>query len=319
MLAFGKALPRIRDGRRGRAAQARPGTAQGAGDRGAAARDDPDPGRQRRVRQGQQDLRPDHHARPALQGGGRAATLPLPRQIGQAPRGHPAQPAPGPAGPPRCRSCAGRSCSSIWTRTAGRTPIDSGRGQRLPARDRRRRFHRQGLPHLVRPRCWPPGRSSEFESFDSQAAAKRNVTQAIERVASRLGNTPAICRKSYVHPEIVGAYLDGSLIEHLKAEIEEELRAELSGLEPEEVAVLVFLQQRLGREEPRTLAGDRNLTLARSVPWPTPDQGADHGQPGNHAAPGAGAPARPRGGDAALAPSFSRVSPAPAGSKARWR
>ncbi|HEX6012360.1 MAG TPA: hypothetical protein VFY87_11280 [Geminicoccaceae bacterium] len=90
---------------------------------------------------------------------------------------------------------------------------------------------------------------SEFESFDSQAAAKRNVTQAIERVAARLGNTPAICRKSYVHPEIVGAYLEGSLLENLKAEIEAELRRELAGLEPEEVAVLIFLQQRLARGE----------------------------------------------------------------------
>jgi DNA topoisomerase-1 len=89
---------------------------------------------------------------------------------------------------------------------------------------------------------------SEFEAFDSQAAAKRNVTQAIERVASRLGNTPTICRKSYVHPEVLDAYLDGSLIESLKTEIEDELRRELDGLEPEEVAVLIFLQQRLSRE-----------------------------------------------------------------------
>jgi DNA topoisomerase I len=86
---------------------------------------------------------------------------------------------------------------------------------------------------------------SEFESFDSQAAAKRNVTSAIERVATRLGDTLAICRKSYVHPEIVGAYLDGSLIANLKAEIEDELRHELAGLAPEEVAVLIFLQRRL--------------------------------------------------------------------------
>jgi DNA topoisomerase-1 len=87
-----------------------------------------------------------------------------------------------------------------------------------------------------------------FESFDTQAAAKRNVTQAIERVATRLGNTPTICRKSYVHPEVVTAYLDGSLIESLKAEIEDELRRQLDGLGPEEVAVLIFLQQRLNRE-----------------------------------------------------------------------
>lgn len=88
---------------------------------------------------------------------------------------------------------------------------------------------------------------SEFTAFDSETAAKRNVTQAIERVASRLGNTPAICRKSYVHPEIVGAYLEGSLLDNLRAEIEAELREELAGLEPEEVAVLIFLQQRLTR------------------------------------------------------------------------
>jgi DNA topoisomerase-1 len=89
----------------------------------------------------------------------------------------------------------------------------------------------------------------EFESFDTQVAAKRNVTQAIERVAGRLGNTPAICRKSYVHPEIVGAYLDGSLLESLKAEIEAELSQDLAGLEPEEAAVLVFLRQRLSRAQ----------------------------------------------------------------------
>ena len=88
---------------------------------------------------------------------------------------------------------------------------------------------------------------SEFEAVDGEAAAKRNVTRAIERVASRLGNTPAICRKSYVHPEIVGAYLDGSLVADLKQEIEQELRQELSGLEAEEVAVLVLLQRRLAK------------------------------------------------------------------------
>lgn len=89
---------------------------------------------------------------------------------------------------------------------------------------------------------------SEFAAFDSEAAGRRNVTAAIERVASRLGNTPTICRKSYVHPEVVSAYLDGSLIESLKAEVEAELRQDLVGLAPEEVAVLLFLQQRLVRE-----------------------------------------------------------------------
>ena len=42
----------------------------------------------------------------------------------------------------------------------------------------------------------------EFKKYDSQAEAKRNVVAAIEKVEKQLGNTPAICRKSDVHPEI---------------------------------------------------------------------------------------------------------------------
>ena len=51
----------------------------------------------------------------------------------------------------------------------------------------------------------------EFPEYKSNAHAKRNVNQAIEAVAGILGNTPAICRKSYIHPAIVDAYTDGSL------------------------------------------------------------------------------------------------------------
>ncbi|HET9568309.1 MAG TPA: hypothetical protein VFP16_08070, partial [Vicinamibacterales bacterium] len=51
----------------------------------------------------------------------------------------------------------------------------------------------------------------EFPEYKSNAHAKRNVNQAIEAVAGVLGNTPAICRKSYIHPAIVDAYTDGAL------------------------------------------------------------------------------------------------------------
>jgi DNA topoisomerase-1 len=88
----------------------------------------------------------------------------------------------------------------------------------------------------------------EFEDFDSQAAAKRNVTQAIERVAERLGNTKAICRKCYVHPAIIDAYMDRTLVETLKARTERELRESVASLSGEEGAVLGLLQQRMERE-----------------------------------------------------------------------
>jgi DNA topoisomerase I len=85
----------------------------------------------------------------------------------------------------------------------------------------------------------------EIGQFDSQAQAKKNVVKAVESVAMRLGNTPTICRKCYIHPAVVNAYLDGSAVEVLRERAEEELAESLAELPPEEAAVLAFLQQRL--------------------------------------------------------------------------
>ena len=108
---------------------------------------------------------------------------------------------------------------------------------------------------------------AEFESFDTKAAAKRNVTRAIERVANNLGNTVAVCRKSYIHPAILDSYLDGSLLEFLKGRVEDALRDQLEGLSAEEAVVLAFLQQRLSREVDRHKdePPDLKSALVRSV------------------------------------------------------
>ena len=89
----------------------------------------------------------------------------------------------------------------------------------------------------------------EFAEFDSQVQAKQNVVRAIETVAQRLGNTRAVSRKSYVHPAIIDAYLDGSLLSTLRQRVEQELSEGLEDLEPEEAAVLAFLRSRLAQEE----------------------------------------------------------------------
>ncbi|MBE7244685.1 MAG: DNA topoisomerase IB [Actinomycetospora chiangmaiensis] len=86
-----------------------------------------------------------------------------------------------------------------------------------------------------------------FEAFDSEAGAKRNVRAAIEEVASRLGNTPTICRKCYIHPEILDCYLEGALIEQMRVAVESELTDDPGRLRPEEAAVLGLLQTRLAR------------------------------------------------------------------------
>jgi DNA topoisomerase I len=88
----------------------------------------------------------------------------------------------------------------------------------------------------------------EFERVDTQAAHKKNVRDAIERVAARLGNTPTVCRKCYIHPEVLAAYTEGALSLEVQQKIEAELRDELESLKPEEAAVLAMLEARLNRD-----------------------------------------------------------------------
>ncbi|HKQ37124.1 MAG TPA: DNA topoisomerase IB [Verrucomicrobiae bacterium] len=87
----------------------------------------------------------------------------------------------------------------------------------------------------------------ELEKFDSQTQAKKNVLRAIEAVAERLGNTPAICRKCYVHPMVLDAYMDGALLETVKQRAQEQWNSSIGKLRPEEAAVLALLQKRLAQ------------------------------------------------------------------------
>jgi DNA topoisomerase-1 len=103
----------------------------------------------------------------------------------------------------------------------------------------------------------------EFEAFDSEAQAKRNVLAAIEAVAARLGNTRTVCRKCYVHPAVVDLYMEGTLVESLRQRLAVKLKRSLHSLKLEEAAVMALLQERLRRERssagtPRPRAGPRS-------------------------------------------------------------
>jgi len=78
--------------------------------------------------------------------------------------------------------------------------------------------------------------------FETKKQAKANVKNAIRAVAEVLGNTPAICRKCYIHPAVLEAYLDGNLIEGLKKGTGEELEKETIDLRSGEAAILKFLE-----------------------------------------------------------------------------
>jgi len=85
------------------------------------------------------------------------------------------------------------------------------------------------------------------ESFQTKKQAKANVRSAITAVSKILGNTPAVCRKCYVHPAVLESYLDGNLIEGLKMKTEEGIEEKLDNLRSDEIAVLRFLRRRLDK------------------------------------------------------------------------
>ncbi|MCU1225771.1 MAG: topoisomerase [Edaphobacter sp.] len=85
----------------------------------------------------------------------------------------------------------------------------------------------------------------EFETFDSETQAKRNVVQAIRQVAGRLGNTPSVCRKCYVHPAVLDCYMGGVLFETVKRRVEEEDASSPEALRQEESALLRLLKRQL--------------------------------------------------------------------------
>ena len=90
----------------------------------------------------------------------------------------------------------------------------------------------------------------EYAALDAQAPAKSYVVRAIEEVAKRLGNTPAVCRKCYVHPAVIDAYLEGSLAESLREQLDQELRHQ-GELRSEEARVMRLLQRRLAQQTER--------------------------------------------------------------------
>jgi DNA topoisomerase-1 len=90
----------------------------------------------------------------------------------------------------------------------------------------------------------------EFTEIDSDVQRKRAVVAAIEDVARQLGNTPTVCRQCYVHPDILEAYMDGTLVDALSQRARGAGRG-AHALRPEEAAVLGLLQARLAREQRR--------------------------------------------------------------------
>ena len=111
--------------------------------------------------------------------------------------------------------------------------------------------HRERFPDLGG--NGPRGDGAERAEELRQRGASQAQSSRRHRKASQasLGNTPTICRKCYVHPEVLNSYIDGNLVLQLKSKAESELRGDVESLNPEEAAVLALLRRRLAKEAER--------------------------------------------------------------------
>jgi DNA topoisomerase I len=81
---------------------------------------------------------------------------------------------------------------------------------------------------------------------ETEKEANKIVVEAVKRVASELGNLPAICRKFYIHPAVIDAFVDGSLPEALAEVVDESPDDDSDGLRRLEAQVLGFLKGKNG-------------------------------------------------------------------------
>ena len=91
-----------------------------------------------------------------------------------------------------------------------------------------------------------------FAAPASKREAAKNLRAAIIQVGEKLGNTPTICRKCYIHPAVLAAYEDG----RHRLQIRPPKATENGGLKPEEIALLARLETAGKRRAAK--AGDEN-------------------------------------------------------------
>jgi DNA topoisomerase I len=86
----------------------------------------------------------------------------------------------------------------------------------------------------------------EFRTAHTKTQAEKNVLVALDAVAGVLGNTRAVCRKSYVHPGVIDCYADGSMVKVLgrSSKAASKKMAGLSADENTLMTVLKYLPRR---------------------------------------------------------------------------
>jgi len=81
-----------------------------------------------------------------------------------------------------------------------------------------------------------------FEYPENETLRKKYINTALDEVSARLGNTRTVCRKSYVFPALLEAYMDGTLQPYLKKINRAAGKTESKSLDHDEKVLLSFLK-----------------------------------------------------------------------------
>lgn len=85
--------------------------------------------------------------------------------------------------------------------------------------------------------------------MQSETDGKKKIIETVKTVSTALNNTPSVCRKYYIHPEIITSFTDGSLFEQIQSAYSEATNSSPFGLDAEESAVLNILRTGLLEKE----------------------------------------------------------------------
>jgi len=88
---------------------------------------------------------------------------------------------------------------------------------------------------------------AEIGAAEDEKQAKKNVVRAVRSVAERLGNTPAVCRSSYIHPSVLKMYEAGVTLDEFRSRKARKIHRIESDYEPEERALLRLFAANNGR------------------------------------------------------------------------
>ena len=79
---------------------------------------------------------------------------------------------------------------------------------------------------------------AEIGPAEDAAMLKKNIVKAVKHVAEQLGNTPTVCRGSYIHPVVLKSYEKGTTLEEYRPKKQRLIKRLEADYEPEEIALL---------------------------------------------------------------------------------